>query len=93
MDFDPFLNTQDPCQRFELGKVTQVKTAYRVEVFNICSGKKSAVPDVATEVTWSSGHWEFVNFYYPNQMKDYPKTANLLATLKMLEEQRQKDSH
>jgi hypothetical protein len=43
LDFDPFLNTQDPCQRFELGKVTQVKTAYRVEVFDICSGKKSAV--------------------------------------------------
>jgi hypothetical protein len=93
LDFDPFLNTQDPCQRFELGKITQVKTAYRVEVFNICSGKKSAIPDVAPEVMWANGHWEFVNFYYPNQMKDFPKTANLLAMLKMLEEQRQKDSH
>ena len=44
-------------------------------------------------MAWANGHWEFVNFYYPNQMKDYPKTANLLAMLKMLEEQRQKDSH
>jgi len=93
LDFDPFLNTQDSCARFELGRVTQVKTGYRVEVFGICAGKKSTVADVAPELTWANGHWEFVNFYYPNQMKDDPKNANLLAQLKMLEELRQKHSH
>lgn len=93
LDFDPFLNTQDSCPRFELGKVTQVKTGYRVEVFGICAGKKSTVADVAPELTWVNGHWEFVNFYYPNLMKDDAKNADLLAQLKMLEELRKKDSH
>ena len=92
LDFDPFLNTQDPCKRYELGKITQAGNGYRVEVFGICSGKRSSEPEVAPEVQWANGHWEFANFYYPNMMKDDPKNANLLATLKLLSDERQKEA-
>ncbi len=90
LDFDPFLNTQDPCQRYELGKITKSGETYLVEVFGICSGKKNAQPDVVAEVRWADSRWQFVNFDYPNLAKDYPGTANLLATLKLLQAERQK---
>lgn len=93
LDFDPFLDTQDPCKRYELGKITQSGSSYRVEVFSICSGKRQAAPDVVCEVQGNNGQWKFVNFYYPNMMKDYPNSANLSAMLKLLREERQKGAH
>ena len=90
LDFDPFLNTQDPCKRYEVGTVTQTGSDYRVEVYGICSGKKKAKPDVVCEVGRRNSRWEFVNFHYPNLMKDYSNSADLLAILKLLREQRLK---
>jgi len=90
LDFDPFLNTQDPCERYELGKVSQTGSNYSVEVYGVCSGKKNAKPDVVAEVGRRGSHWEFVNFHYPNLMKDCPNSADLLAMLKVLREQRLK---
>ena len=93
LDFDPFLKTQDPCERYELGRVTQTGSTYWVEVYGICSGKKNAKPDVTCEVGQRDSRWEFVNFHYENLTKDYPNSADLLATLKLLSKERQKGSH
>lgn len=90
LDFDPFLNTQDTCKRYDVGNATPAGSAYRVEVFGICSGKRSATPDVLAEVRWADAHWEFVNFIYPD-MKDHPDMANLRAVLKSLQQERQKN--
>jgi hypothetical protein len=92
LDFDPFLNSQDPCKRYELGKISPKGTGYWVEVFGICSGKANAMPDVICEVEQRNGQWQFVNFYYPNAMKEYPNGANLLAMLKLLREERRKSA-
>ena len=92
LDFDPFLNTQDTCKRYDVGNATKAGNAYRAEVFSVCGGKRSPTPDVVAEVQWTDGHWEFVNFIYPD-MKDHPEAANLLAVLNALQQERQKAPH
>jgi hypothetical protein len=91
LDFDPFLNTQDPCEGYELGNVTRKGNDYWVEVYSVCSGKQSEHPDVVCVVGRKNGNWVFVNFLYKNMMKEYPNSADLLAVLKLLREERQKD--
>jgi Protein of unknown function (DUF3828) len=89
LDFDPFLNTQDPCERYEVGSIVPEEQTYRVEVFGTCSGTKKAKPDVLAQVELRGGHWVFTNFLYPNLEKEYPNSANLLATLKALRQERE----
>jgi hypothetical protein len=92
LDFDPFLNTQDPCEGYELGNISRKENDYWVEVYSVCSGKRSEHPDVVCEVGRENGNWVFVNFLYENMMKEYPNSANLLATLKLLQEERKHNS-
>lgn len=92
LDFDPFLNTQDPCERYEVGTGTQKGDTYLVDVYAICSGKKSSVADVVAELLPKGNRWEFINFRYPNQAKQYPNSADLLSILKMQREERRKSS-
>jgi hypothetical protein len=84
LDFDPFLGSQDPCERYQVGKITQNGSTYSVEIYGICSGKKDKKPDVVAELTQKNDRWLFVNF-------DYPQGGNLLAILKSLQKSRQKE--
>jgi len=88
LDFDPFLNTQDPCESFEVGAVAQKGDSYRVEVYSVCSGKKNEKPAVIAEVVRTGGRWVFANFHYGNQIKEYPDSADLMSTLKLLRQER-----
>ena len=90
LDFDPFLNTQDPCQRYEVGKTIRKGDSYWVEVYGICSGKKSEKPDVWPEVVRVNGHWLFANFHYEHQAGEYPDSTDFLGILKLLREDREK---
>ncbi len=92
LDFDPFLNTQDPCESYELGNITRKDHHYRIDLYSVCSGKRSERPSVICEVARTNGNWVFVNFLYENMMKEYPNSANLLATLKLLQEERKHNS-
>jgi hypothetical protein len=89
LDFDPFLNTQDPCERYEVGAATQYQQTYRVPVFSICSGKKGEQPDVTAEVAARGGRWVFINFAYPKRANDDSNPLDLLGTLKLMRESRQ----
>lgn len=86
LDFDPFLNTQDPCDRYEVGTVTPQNARYRVDIYGVCSGKRNEKPDVVAEVARRDGSWAFTNFLYPAIHRD------LLGTLRTLREERQKSS-
>ena len=83
LDFDPFLNSQDPSNRYQVGKITPKGETYQVEIYGVGSGSKHEKPDVIAEVAQKNGQWFFVNF-------DYPEGRNLLAVLKSLRESRQK---
>ena len=64
LDFDPFLNTQDPSEKYVLGSVTLQGEGCWVEIFSIDSGKKNATPDVVSELRFKNGRWIFMNFHY-----------------------------
>jgi len=75
IDFDPLLNTQDPAERYEVGRISQAGPRYRVGIYAVDSGKPSERADVSAEVVNMNGHWKFVNFLYPDG-------TNLLDILK-----------
>jgi hypothetical protein len=79
LDSDPFLNSQDPCERFAIGTVVRRRDMYRVQFFAVCEGKRLDRPSALAEVRAANGHWEFVNFYDANGKNDLLATLNLLA--------------
>lgn len=85
LDFDPFLNTQDPCERYEVGETTRVGSGYRVEVYAVCFGKREAHAYVSAEVQGTSGSWQFTNFHYTDE---HGKKSNLLGVLASLRRER-----
>jgi hypothetical protein len=87
LDFDPFLNSQDPDQGYVVGGVRLQGGSYRADVYGLADGKKREKPAVVAELVFENGRWLFLNFHYPN-CKD-TKNCNLLSILKQLERQRQ----
>ena len=84
LDSDPFLNSQDLCDGFEVGGVVRYRDTYRIQVFAVCEGKRADRPSALADVRAAGGHWEFVNFYDADGKND------LLATLKALAAERRK---
>jgi hypothetical protein len=70
IDFDPFLASQDPCDRYEVGAVTGAGLRRLVHVFGVCSGTRSTDPDVTIELVLSSGVWLIDNIRYPRTGSD-----------------------
>ncbi len=83
LDFDPFLNSQDPGRRYSVGKVIPKGGSYLVEVHRLVSGRPEEKLTATAEVTNRNGQWYFVNFFYPNG-------HNLLGVLKALKNDRAK---
>lgn len=86
LDFDPFLNTQDPCDRYEVGNVIPHAAGYRIEIYGVCSGKRNQKPDVVADLIRQDGSWAFTNFLYPAIHGD------LRDILRALRQERQKSS-
>jgi hypothetical protein len=82
LDFDPFLNTQDPSQRYVVGSITLKGDRYWAEVYSVTLGRKSAMPAVVAELTLKNGQWMFVNFHYGKSERSADE--NLVSTLKAL---------
>lgn len=70
LDWEPFLNTQDPCQQYVVGAATKVATHVRVSVHAICDGKRSATAAVVAEVAPMGSSWAFANFLYSAPNRD-----------------------
>jgi len=66
LDFDPFLNTQEPSERYEVGPVAKTGETYRADVYRVERGQRSEKPDVTVEVAQRNGRWVFVDFDYPD---------------------------
>lgn len=76
LDFDPFLNSQDPATRYDVGGMSQKKDKhYLADIYSVHSGKRNDKPSVSAELEESDGHWIFVNFFYSDG-------TNLLTILK-----------
>jgi len=87
LEFDPFLSSQDPSERFVVTDVGHKGGTYFVEVNGISStGKKEKV---IAELTRKKDQWLFVNFHYPKFEHANAKDADLITILKHLRELRQ----
>jgi hypothetical protein len=85
LDFDPFLYSQDPAARFEVGPITAKGAGWLVEVHAVEAGRKNRKPAVVAELSPVNGRWQFVNFHYEGNL-------NLVSILKTLRQDREKDA-
>lgn len=77
IDFDPFVFSQDPADKYEVGTIEQKGDHYLARIYRVENRERKATPDVIAEVARrSDGGWYFVNFYNSG-MKD-----DLLTILK-----------
>jgi hypothetical protein len=90
LDFDPFLNAQDPCDHYKVGAVTHQRHRYLVEIHGYGGCADHRGPRVIAEVARRKGRWVFTNFHYPAS-GDVPR-PDLLSTLRLLREDRRKPS-
>ncbi len=76
LDFDPFLNGQDPEKSYEVGEINREGRVYRANIYGVRSGKRLDTYAVSAELSEENGHWVFVNFHYP-----YPVRTDLVTIL------------
>jgi len=86
LDFDPFLDSQDPADRYEVKSVSKKGTTYLADVYCVTEGKMSDKPCVVPELVQDNGKWRFVNF-------DYPEGGDLKTVLVQLKAEREKTSN
>jgi hypothetical protein len=70
LDFDPVLASQDPCPRYEVGRVDGAVPPYHVQVTATCDRGAGLVPGLVAEVEPRGGGFVFVNFRYPSMKSD-----------------------
>jgi Protein of unknown function (DUF3828) len=88
LDFDPFLNSQDPSEKFAVQTVS-VKDGKCTAVVR---GLRSGAMDekVNPELDQKGGAWEFINFHYPGADPKDGGDMDLISILKNLSEERHK---
>ena len=82
LDFDPILASQDPCDHYVTGAVTQAGKNYDVSIF--CKGQQESY--VSAEVMQQGNSWVIVNFIYPPH--DGLRKDDLLSLLNRLQKDR-----
>ena len=65
LDFDPFLFSQDPCERYEVATLRKNErgsaTSFLAEVHGICDGEQQTRPAVVAELVKANGGWVIAN--------------------------------
>jgi hypothetical protein len=71
LDFDPVL--YNPCipLHYVVRRVTRKNDHYWADVYDMssqsgCRAGRGELPDVVAEMVFEGGHWQFVNFHYPD---------------------------
>ena len=82
LDFDPYLNSQDPYKNYKVTSVKQKDQRFWVEVEGVDAGKLKPENSIVAIVEKAHGKYRFANFSYPNQHSD------LLTVLRQLEKER-----
>jgi hypothetical protein len=85
IDFDPFLNAQDPAAKYYVGTGSRIGEGYRVPVYSAPTHKAGAIPDVVVLLKKDPGGWRMINFEYPEVKSD------LKNSLRLLRQSREKD--
>jgi hypothetical protein len=64
LDFDPFLNSQDPCDSYVARGVRRDGAGFAVEVYGACRVAKDARPDVVVELAPRGNSWVIRDLRY-----------------------------
>lgn len=64
-DYDPFLNSQDPCDHYEVGEVVPTAEGFAASVYGNCAGARHERADVVLDLRRSGGTWQVANFRDP----------------------------
>jgi len=88
LDWDPFLATQDPSTNFFVASAVVNNGRCNAVVNGIAHGKKRET--VMPELSSVGATWVFVNFHYKIDKTQSPADENLIATLKLLADERKK---
>ena len=86
LDFDPFVNSQDPAPLYRVGKTTVNAGSCFAEVHGVPSDRKDQ-PDVTAELRPENGSWRFVNFHYGSD--NGAENENLISILRRLKRDRE----
>lgn len=86
LDGDPFLNGQDPCDRYRPVRTTRRGDDYFVDVLGSGGCQRHTTPDVIVHVAWREQRPVFVNFLYSGKPGD-----DLQSLLRRLAVQRQRE--
>jgi hypothetical protein len=80
LDFDPFVNSQDPADRYELRTAERHGGKCSVEVWAVqqANMEKVVSPSVIVELAFEKTFWRFSNFHYPDSKTDLKKVLELL---------------
>jgi len=81
LDFDPFLNSQDPVSSYKVVSVKKKGMSYLASVRSAPMPGSDGTLSVIAEVAKSRGRWHFTNFHYP-------EGGDLLKELKDLKRSR-----
>jgi hypothetical protein len=86
LDFDPFVNSQDPAPHYRVGSTSTQQGTCRAEIYGVPSS--GARPDVTAELALENGNWRFVNFHYSSDNgADNENLISILGRLKRDREQ------
>jgi hypothetical protein len=87
LDFDPFVNSQDPAPHYRVGKTTVKEGTCWAEVHAVPATDKTSKPDATAEVRPEGGNWKFVNFHYGSD--NGAENENLVSILRRLKRDRE----
>ena len=89
LDFDPFVNSQDPARHYRVSKTSVKEGTCRAEVHGVPStADRRSKPDATAELRFETGAWKFVNFHYGSE--NGPENENLMSILRQLKRDREK---
>lgn len=80
LDFDPLLNSQDPCESYQAGPATQIGDRWDVPVFAVCGGNRASTGEVIVELEERRPAWMIRNLRYPALDSDLRAVLRGVAT-------------
>jgi hypothetical protein len=67
LDFDPFLDSQDPSPSYGIGNVKKNRSGYLIEIYNTLDEKKYEKRKIIISLHNTNGNWIFSNFFYKDK--------------------------
>jgi hypothetical protein len=83
LDGDPFLDTQDPCERYEVGIAAPGGTRALVPIYSVCQGTRSPKPAFTVELLLQKDKWQIANIHFQ-------RGGDLMGLLAQLKKDREK---